>query len=67
MVTDIHIKIYKFIKDYIDTNGYSPSMREIKSFNNIPSLSTVHKYMGELKELEYIDWHENRPRSIVIK
>jgi len=67
MLTDIHIKIYKFIQLYVDTNGHSPTFREIQKFNEIGSLSTVHKYLGHLKELEYIDWEAKKSRSIVVK
>ncbi len=40
MLTDIHIQIYKFIRLYVDTNGHSPTFREIQKFNEIGSLST---------------------------
>lgn len=66
-MNNIHIKIYKFIKKYHEINGYSPSYREIAKACSIKSLSSVYSYLSELRKLEYIDWHDNIPRSIVIK
>jgi len=62
-----HIKIYKFIKKHHEINGYSPSYREISKACSIKSLSSVYSYLSKLRELGYIDWHDNIPRSIVIK
>ena len=42
--------IVKFIGDFIDENGYSPSIREICKQTGIKSTATVFRHIQELKE-----------------
>lgn len=43
-------KILKFIKEYMDKNGWSPSVREICDGVGIPSTCNVHYYLKSLAE-----------------
>lgn len=52
-ITDIHIKVFKYIKKYIEEDGLSPSYREIAAACEI-SLSYSHKLVVELKALGYV-------------
>jgi len=52
-LTDTHIKVYKYIKKYIEVDGLSPSYREIAAACEV-SLSYSHKLVGELKDLGYV-------------
>lgn len=62
-ITDSHIKIFKYIKKYIEENGLSPSYREIAAACEI-SLSHSHKLVGELKELGYLKGAGGKCRAI---
>lgn len=43
----INEKILKFIIDYITFHGYSPSIREICSWFNLLSNSTIHNHLKD--------------------
>ena len=47
-------KILEFVGEYIDDNGYPPSMREICSALNISSTSVVSYNLDRLEEAGYI-------------
>ncbi|MBR3640292.1 MAG: repressor LexA, partial [Clostridia bacterium] len=40
--------IYEYVKETIEKNGYSPSVRDIRSALGIKSTSTVHVYIQRL-------------------
>jgi len=56
--------IYQFIEDYLNINGYSPSMEEIGAHFGISSMNGVHKHLKVLEERGYITRMSNRARSI---
>ena len=60
-------ELYITIKDYIDKNKYSPSIRElcIRLGNNSPA--TVHTKLSLLKEKGFITYEEGKSRTIKIK
>ena len=58
--------IYARIKNFIEKNGYSPSVREIGQASNLRSPSTVYGYLKILKEKGYITYEERKPRTIRI-
>jgi SOS-response transcriptional repressor LexA len=58
--------ILNVIVDYMNQHHYSPSMREIASMLNIPSTSTVFRYMESLRKKGYITWELSRPRTIQV-
>ena len=43
-------KIYNFLQQFTDENGFPPSVREIASQFNIKSTSTVQYYLEKMKE-----------------
>lgn len=59
-------EILGFVREYIQENGISPSVREICEGTNISSTSTVHRYLHKLKEDGRITMHEGRNRTIVM-
>lgn len=63
-MNDLHIEIYRAIIYFTQENGYSPSYREIVELTNASSLSTINKYLCELRELGYIEFNANVSRSI---
>lgn len=58
--------IYGFIVDFITTNGYSPSIREIAEGTGIKSTSTVRDQLYMLERLGKIHTQESKPRTISV-
>ena len=56
--------IYGFIVEFITTNGYSPSIREIAEGTGIKSTSTVKEQLYMLERLGKIHTQEFKPRTI---
>ena len=58
--------IYGFIVDFIVTNGYSPSLREIADGTSIKSISTVRDQLYMLERLGKIHTQQFKPRTFSI-
>tara|TARA_R110000751_G_C13715431_1_gene474868 strand:- start:119 stop:364 length:246 start_codon:yes stop_codon:yes gene_type:complete len=56
----------KVIKDFVASNGYSPSYEEMKQMNDMRSKSNVHAYVYALKKRGYVDIIRHSKRSIVV-
>jgi len=65
-LSDLHIKVYKYIKQFIQDNYVSPTYREIATDNEI-SLSYSHRVVKELEVLEYLDCFGGRCRGIRVR
>ena len=59
-------KFLNVIKDFIASNGYSPSYEEMKQLNGMRSKSNVHAYVYGLKKRGYLDIIRHSKRSIVV-
>lgn len=60
-------EIYNYLRDYIDSNGYPPTVREIADQFDIKSTSTVHYYLEKLKTSGMIDnVAANKKRAISV-
>ena len=53
-LTDMEQKMLAFISDKIKTDGYSPTVRDIRSALGIKSTATVHSYLLRLADKGYI-------------
>jgi SOS-response transcriptional repressor LexA len=51
---------------YIDDNKISPTNRELMDLFELKSTSTMHGYLGRLRDKGYITWREGMPRTIQI-
>lgn len=60
------VKIISFIKSFIQSNGYPPSVREIASSLDIPSTSTVHYNINILEEKGYLRKDPSKNRALEI-
>lgn len=60
-------RVYKAIKQFIEENGYSPSLREICELANLNSVATVSAHLENLRYLGYITYENNKSRTIRIK
>ena len=65
-LTQKQAHILKVIKDFIASNGYSPSYEEMKQMNDMRSKSNVHAYVYNLKKRGYLDIIRHSKRSIVV-
>ena len=59
--------ILLFIQQYIEDNGYAPSVREIGKARNISSSSTVHGYLKRLEESGLLRRDGAKPRAMVVQ
>ena len=57
-------EILDFITEFIDREGYSPSMEEIASHFRFASLNAVFKHLEALAQRGYLHRDANRARSI---
>lgn len=63
-LTRTQLSVLECIRDYIDRNGYPPSVRDICSAVGLSSPSTVHSHLNTLERLGYIARDGGRNRSI---
>lgn len=67
MLTEKQQKILDIIRDYINKEKMSPTIREIGIVAGLRSSATVHSHIETLEEKGYIYRLENCPRSIRVK
>lgn len=58
--------IYNYLQEFIDDNGFPPSVREIATKFDIKSTSTVHYYLEKMKTQGLIEYAENKKRAMVV-
>lgn len=56
--------IYEYIKSFIQTNSYPPSIREIAQGVNLSSTATVHVHLKNLMDKGYIKINASKNRAI---
>jgi repressor LexA len=56
--------ILEYIKVYMEINGVSPSMIDIKNHFRLGAVSTVHEHLENLKQKGYISKEMNSARSV---
>src|SRR5438105_15506280 len=57
-------EIIDYLRKFIQTHGYAPSLEEIGRRFNLSSLATVHKHLSNLQEKGFIRRAWNRSRSV---
>lgn len=63
-LTEKEKKVYEFIADTIQSEGYPPSVRDIQTALHIKSTSTVHAYLARLEDKGYIRREKGKSRSM---
>lgn len=58
-------EVFDFINRYIDENGISPTIDEIRIKLKLKAVSTVHEHVSSLKEKGYLSKSDNLSRSIM--
>lgn len=59
-------KILQFLKDYIKSHGYAPTLSEIATEFNVSSLATVHEHLQFLEDNGFIIRDKDQKRGITI-
>lgn len=59
-------QIYDFIGQYLQKNGFAPTLREIADAIGVTSLATVHEHLQALEKKGVIKKHEGTTRGIEI-
>lgn len=57
-------QIVDFIAQYIQKNGYSPTLKEIAEALGVSSLATIHEHLQALQRKKIIKKHEGTVRGI---
>ncbi len=57
-------QIYDFIAQFVEEEGYSPSLEEIGRAFGLSSVATVHKHVKHLVDKGYLQKAWNRSRSV---
>ena len=57
-------KLYLAIKNFIEKNGYAPTIREINEIINIKSTSTTFYKLLQLQKKGYITYVNGKSRTI---
>ena len=65
-ITKKQIIILDCIKEFIEENGYSPSIRDICKMSGRTSPATIHSYLKILKRKGYINYIDGLSRSITV-
>ena len=63
-LTDKEKRVYEYIADTINSEGYPPSVRDIQLALHIKSTSTVHSYLERLEDKGYIRREKGKSRSM---
>lgn len=66
MITKKQKQVLMAISDFIISNKYSPSVRELALILNLKSTSTVQQHLDKLQTKGYIEKNENMPRTLHI-
>ena len=61
-----HKKIIKFLTEFQENSGYSPSIREIGESIGVKSTSLVDYYLKQLEDMGYISREQHISRSICL-
>ena len=65
-LTKKQLIIFEYIKNYINENGYPPSVRDIADGLNLSSPATVHNHIENLVKLGYLSKDGLKKRALVI-
>lgn len=57
-------RILEYIEQYVENNGRSPTLNEIKNSVGLNSVSTIHQHLKKMVETGTLDYNENNGYSI---
>lgn len=59
-------EVYDFVRDFIESKGYSPSLQEIGRHFDLSAVATVHKHVSNLVEKGLLRRGRNQNRSLEV-
>ena len=62
-----HLEIYDFIVDFIDQNGFPPTVREICRAMGLSSPGMVNAHLKRLEKEHFIERYANHARAIRVR
>ena len=66
--SSVQKRVLNFIENYIESNGKSPSLKEIRDYIGVRALSTVHHHLAALQRKGYIEKsREGKGLDLVLK
>ncbi|MDD4125811.1 MAG: transcriptional repressor LexA [Eubacteriales bacterium] len=60
-------RIYEYVENTIENEGYAPTVRDICSALGIKSTSTAHLYLRKLDEKGYIKKYDGKSRAVSLE
>jgi repressor LexA len=66
VLSERHRKILKFLEEYQEKNGYSPSIREMGEEIGVKSTSLIKYYLEQLESMKFIERNDRVSRGIRI-
>src|SRR5688572_16284703 len=64
VLTDRQQEIWDFLVDYVERQGYPPTVREIGEHVGLASPSTVHAHLANLERAGYLKRDPTKPRAL---
>ena len=64
MLTGRQQEIWDFLVEYVDRQGYPPTVREIGEHVGLASPSTVHAHLANLERAGYLKRDPTKPRAL---
>lgn len=65
-LTPKQLRVFDYVKNYIDSKRYAPTLNEIARHCDFKSLATVHEYLLILQRRGYIVQDAGKSRGITI-
>lgn len=59
-------EVLEAVTNYISTNGYPPSFRDLGESLGLKSSSTISDLLDKLRRKGYVTWEEGRPRTLTV-
>ena len=66
MLTERESQVLEAIVNYIEVNGYSPTVRDLCVIVGLSSSSTIHSYLNKLESKGFITKMGNLPRTLKV-
>ncbi|MGA0207595.1 MAG: hypothetical protein ACO3LT_07370 [Ilumatobacteraceae bacterium] len=63
-ITDRQRAVYDWVVDYCETNGYSPTIREVRLAFGLQSNNGVMCHLIPLRKKGWLTWSSHRSRTI---
>lgn len=66
MLTERQFQVLCAIREYIEENGYPPTIRELSEVVGTSSTSTVHSHLNALRTKGFLEIKADSPRALKV-